>query len=1114
MNPVQIFTTTNLTGIAVSFIASALHATATTKFGRPTIENIEKIFNSALKESIKDLKQEKAEAIRNAFRYGKISEKITAFQQKGETIDKGVFVDLFKEQLGSKVHAELIVNDFFDNFRRKVAENNAIANDILLTNQNILIKLVQSLGGEFTEVKALLKEIYAKVKKAGNPDLATGFLAIPPLPGHFVLPEDSLNKVYSALEKKNVCLIYGNPGSGKSVLASRIALDKMEDNQNVFWFRFRSKFITKEEITLSLLDFLQNINNSEKEDIFSLLPLSPVTLFFDDLQNVEDDKTKDFISTFVSNAVEQKCCTIILTSREQADFLQPYGISAINITGLHEKEAELLLTEKYKLQLDNNLRKEIINTLYGSPQFLRFFYEWFELENPTEYEIKEYLKHAPREDKQLQNYLMTQLYKALGGAESSLNKLLTAAAIFRVPETGEFIKETYKTLYGSGFAETLFELENKRCLIQRIKTGSNKLYTMHDLLREFYYHLQDDKQTLHEKSAQLYKERNQKEQNVINNIEGSHHFLKAGQHNESAEMLMPVWFEYVSKGYFWREIKHILDKLEHNKINDEKLLNVVLFARAFVCHKTGEWGKAIEFYYKALEGKEKVGDIHGMAQTFNNLGMVYQSNGESDKALECYYKDLEISKKVDDIHGMAQTFNNLGMVYQSNGESDKALECYYKSLDIYEKTDDIHGMAQTFNNLGILYQDKGEWDKAIVFYNKSLEGKKNVGDFHGMAKTYNNLGVVYRDKDEPDKALEFCYKSLDIYEKVGDIHGMAITYGNLGVVYKSKDEWDKVVEFYYKALECLEKIGDIQGMAQTFNNLGMVYHDKGEWDRALEFYYKSLEGKEKVGDIQGMTQTFNNLGVVYQYKGEWDKALEFYYKSLDIYEKVGDIQGLAQTYGNIGNVYKLKGEWDKALKFYDKALEGLEKIGDIQGMAITYGNLGVVYKSKGEWDKALEFYYKSLDIYEKIGDIQGMAITYGNLGVVYKSKDEWDKAIEFYNKSLEGKKKVGDIHGMAQTKGNISLLNFKKDKYEEAIDGMVQILFVFMKLGAAPEVNIASSALNNFSQKLGKEKFEKLYNKAVTKVLTNGVVWANRQIVSKEEAEGPLPGPPLTKGRE
>jgi hypothetical protein len=35
----------------------------------------------------------------------------------------------------------------------------------------------------------------------------------------------------------------------------------------------------------------------------------------------------------------------------------------------------------------------------------------------------------------------------------------------------------------------------------------------------------------------------------------------------------------------------------------------------------GAWDKAIEFYQQSLAIKEQLGDRHGMAQTYNNLGI-------------------------------------------------------------------------------------------------------------------------------------------------------------------------------------------------------------------------------------------------------------------------------------------------------------------------------------------------------------------------------------------------------------------------------------------------------------------------------------------------------------
>ncbi len=41
-----------------------------------------------------------------------------------------------------------------------------------------------------------------------------------------------------------------------------------------------------------------------------------------------------------------------------------------------------------------------------------------------------------------------------------------------------------------------------------------------------------------------------------------------------------------------------------------------------LCFRRGEWNKAIEYYKKSLETFNKIGNVHGAAQIYNNLGLV------------------------------------------------------------------------------------------------------------------------------------------------------------------------------------------------------------------------------------------------------------------------------------------------------------------------------------------------------------------------------------------------------------------------------------------------------------------------------------------------------------
>ncbi len=111
---------------------------------------------------------------------------------------------------------------------------------------------------------------------------------------------------------------------------------------------------------------------------------------------------------------------------------------------------------------------------------------------------------------------------------------------------------------------------------------------------------------------------------------------------------------------------------------------------AIVYWRKGEWERAIEFYQKSLETKERVGDIHGMAQTYNNLGNIYRRKGEWERAIEFYQNALETMERVGDIHGMAQTFGNLGLLYLQTDQTEEARPLLARAYLIFAKIGSPH----------------------------------------------------------------------------------------------------------------------------------------------------------------------------------------------------------------------------------------------------------------------------------------------------------------------------------------------------------------------------------------------------------------------------------------
>ena len=521
-----LFTSKALESIAHNLIAALLYDAGKFGVSAASAEALEDIFGQALKDSVKDLKPEKARALRQRFKTPQVQERIFAFQQYGELIPPDFFAGLFEPVVGA-VHARLLAKELFDNFRRRLAKNEPLAREVQLLSSDILLLHSQK---HDKETRDLLQEILTAVKKQSSIEATIGYQEVPALPKDYVVPATALGNIAAQLGRKNVVLVYGIPGSGKSVIATAMARQATSANRPVFWLRFKPLLTDDQAVRASLLPFLQNETGQQDENLPALLAKSSGLLVFDDLQYVSDDKLQQFLFTLVSWLVESdnQRCTMLFTSREKSDFLPLQKMATVKLEGLSPQEAGILVRDQWQLDLSPAQQQRVLQTLNHHPQYLQFFYEWFQLEQPNEEQLNRYLEHAPGEDESLQDYLMRELYEAQGGADSDTNKLLLAIAFYRIPETREFIERLFTGLAGKKFADTLYAMQNRKGLVQYL--SENQRYTLHDVLRDFYYRRADGKSQLHACCAGWYEQRNANAPDLINPIEGAHHYRKAGNH--------------------------------------------------------------------------------------------------------------------------------------------------------------------------------------------------------------------------------------------------------------------------------------------------------------------------------------------------------------------------------------------------------------------------------------------------------------------------------------------------------------------------------------------------------------------------------------------------------
>ncbi|MGC1120327.1 MAG: tetratricopeptide repeat protein [Candidatus Methanofastidiosia archaeon] len=602
--------------------------------------------------------------------------------------------------------------------------------------------------------------------------------------------DQELSQLEKDLEHKNILLIKGIAGIGKTTLGLKFR-DKLEERgYETFWHHFDSQ--SYESLLLGLSDYLksrgaiaavrlksQEIIPEERLRIaVQELCNYPTVLFLDNFQVFENDLDFRIFTDYMRNS------HLIVMSRTQPKFLsEEYE----NLQYL-DRDSSVELLRALEVKEPQDVLEKIYEKTKGHPWSLVCFKELSRI-----LPVRTLLEELPDFGKKQKAYIFEECWKNLSDSE---REFLMRSSVFRKPLSFDALRVCSKT----GLSEVLTSLAESFYILKR---GEN--YYIHDIIRDFAFSKLKENKELYVEAQRKAAEHYERDLSAENLLSVHYHLKEAGENRKGIDLLLKN-IKYFWQEGFWSDIRKVLEE-SLDFINDKERMARICNSLGTIIVNLGEWDKALNYYEKSLRIFEDIGDIHGMAMTYCNIGAVYYQEGEWDKALECHEKDLRISKELGNKHDIALAYGNLGLVYHGKGELDKALECHEKCLEVSEKAGDTYGMAMAYGNLGLVYYDNGELDKALEYHKKDLEIYEEMGDTHGIARAYCNLGEAYHRKGEWNLAIECNKKSLKILKEMGDIYGMALIYRNTGDISFIKKEYNQALDWYLKASEIFGKLG-------------------------------------------------------------------------------------------------------------------------------------------------------------------------------------------------------------------------------------------------------------------------------------------------------------------
>lgn len=229
--------------------------------------------------------------------------------------------------------------------------------------------------------------------------------------------------------------------------------------------------------------------------------------------------------------------------------------------------------------------------------------------------------------------------------------------------------------------------------------------------------------------------------------------------------------------------------------------------------------------------------------------------GRSKEAEEWYSKAVEAGPEAAACHG-------LGTAYFRQGKYDLARSSFERAAEICRTTSDLEGEAAALHGLAAIDMEKREFDSALQRLGRVLEIQETLGDLQGESATLQDMATIDLRRRDYAAARERLQRSLAILKRSGDRRAEASALFNLASIDLEQGELERAKAEFEGSLELRRVLGDRRGEAAALHNLGQIEARAGDLMRAGEDFREALRAYQELGDKPGESGAFFQLGAL------------------------------------------------------------------------------------------------------------------------------------------------------------------------------------------------------------------------------------------------------------
>lgn len=261
--------------------------------------------------------------------------------------------------------------------------------------------------------------------------------------------------------------------------------------------------------------------------------------------------------------------------------------------------------------------------------------------------------------------------------------------------------------------------------------------------------------------------------------------------------------------------------------------------------RLGDKDNALKYCFEYIRYSDKRNDLKNLACAYAGTGWMYYLFGDYGKAKDFYDRALVLSRQNQDKLNEADTLGKLAVWFMDKDDNDKALELLTKSAEINRERRQIYkhryNLACDYFNLGLVFTNKDDFSTASEFYDKSFKIFSELKMTHELSDYYFNMGEICGFRKEYQKVVDFYTKGLEIDLRLGNKFNLAGDYNMFGELYMEMDNLAQAEKYFNQSIEIALETSTYPYLAQAYYDLTHLFIKKKDKIKARQYLSQATE---------------------------------------------------------------------------------------------------------------------------------------------------------------------------------------------------------------------------------------------------------------------------------